>query len=235
MGSPIPSKKERITDPTVGRLVAYRRLLMRLESEGIPVVSSQEIGEMLRLKSSQVRKDLSYLGEFGKRGVGYDVSRLLEDLAGILAPFQMWHIGLVGMGRLGEALLNHRSFLSENYEVSAVFDRNPLKVGRTYVGKTCYHIDDLPKVIEEKNISVLILTVPQQSAQSVLDLAMTTGRIEGVLNFSAAVLTAPASVEIKNVDIFIELERLLFRLKVTEQKRAQCAVLSGQQSPAGSK
>ncbi|MGI6075367.1 MAG: redox-sensing transcriptional repressor Rex [Pyramidobacter sp.] len=221
MGSPIPSKKEQITDPTVGRLVAYRRLLMRLVDEGIPVVSSKEIGDMLRIKSSQVRKDLSYLGEFGKRGVGYDVARLLEDLAGILAPFEMWHIGLVGVGRLGEALLNHRSFLSENYEVTAVFDSNPLKVGKSYAGKMCYHIDDLPKIIVQKNISVLILSVPQQAAQGILDAAVKTGCIEGVLNFSAAVLTAPPEVQIKDVDIFIELEKLLFKLKASEQKRKQ--------------
>ncbi|MDY2648639.1 MAG: redox-sensing transcriptional repressor Rex [Pyramidobacter porci] len=221
MGFPIPSKKERITDPTVGRLVAYRRLLMRLVDDGVPVVSSKEIGEMLRLKSSQVRKDLSYLGEFGKRGVGYDVSRLLEDLAGILAPFEVWRIGLVGIGRLGEALLNHRSFLSENYEVTAVFDSNPDKVGRSYAGKLCYHIDDLPRVIAEKDISVLILTVPQQAAQAVLDAAAGTGKIEGALNFSAAVLQAPPGVQVKDVDIFIELEKLLFKLKASEQKKKQ--------------
>ena len=223
MGFPIPSKKERITDPTVGRLVAYRRLLMRLVDDGVPVVSSKEIGEMLRLKSSQVRKDLSYLGEFGKRGVGYDVGRLLEDLAGILAPFEVWRIGLVGIGRLGEALLNHRSFLSENYEVTAVFDSNPDKVGRSYAGKLCYHIDDLPRVIAEKNISVLILTVPQQAAQAVLNAAAGTGKIEGVLNFSAAVLQAPPGVQVKDVDIFIfiELEKLLFKLKASEQKKKQ--------------
>lgn len=221
MGFPIPSKKERITDPTVGRLVAYRRLLMCLVDDGVPVVSSKEIGEMLRLKSSQVRKDLSYLGEFGKRGVGYDVSRLLEDLAGILAPFEVWRIGLVGIGRLGEALLNHRSFLSENYEVTAVFDSNPDKVGRSYAGKLCYHIDDLPRVIVEKDISVLILTVPQQAAQAVLDAAAGTGKIEGALNFSAAVLQAPPGVQVKDVDIFIELEKLLFKLKASEQKKKQ--------------
>ena len=164
MGSPIPSKKEQITDPTVGRLVTYRRLLMRLVDEGVPVVSSKEIGEMLRLKSSQVRKDLSYLGEFGKRGVGYDVSLLLQDLAGILAPFEVRRIGLVGIGRLGEALLNHRSFLSENYEVTAVFDSNPAKVGRVYAGKKCYDIADMPRVIAEKDISVIILTVPASAA-----------------------------------------------------------------------
>ncbi len=218
MSSLIPSKKEQITDPTVGRLVVYRRLLMRLVDEGVQIVSSKEIGEILRIKSSQVRKDLSYLGEFGKRGVGYEVQRLLEDLAGILAPFELRRIGLVGIGRLGEALLNHRSFLSENYEVAAVFDTDPAKIGRTYAGKTCYHIDELPAVAEEKNISVLILTVPQSSAQSVLDLAVETGRIDGVLNFSAAVLTAPPTVEIKDVDTFIELEKLLFKLKASEQK-----------------
>lgn len=223
MGSPIPSKKEQITDPTVGRLVTYRRLLMRLENEGVPVVSSKEIGEMLSLKSSQVRKDLSYLGEFGKRGVGYDVTRLLEDLAGILAPFEMWHIGLVGIGRLGEALLNHRSFLSENYEVTAVFDHNPAKVGQVYSGALCFHVDDMPRVIVEKNISVIMLAVPSQAAQGVLDAAVSTGRILGVLNFSDAVLTAPPRVQVRNVDIFVELEKLLFRLKATEQKKKQPA------------
>ena len=219
MGSPIPSKKEQITDPTVGRLVTYRRLLMRLVDEGVPVVSSKEIGEMLRLKSSQVRKDLSYLGEFGKRGVGYDVSLLLQDLAGILAPFEVRRIGLVGIGRLGEALLNHRSFLSENYEVTAVFDSNPAKVGRVYAGKKCYDIADMPRVIAEKDISVIILTVPASAAQRVLDAAVSTGRIAGALNFSAAVLPAPPEVEVRDVDIFVELEKLLFRLKATEQKK----------------
>ena len=219
MGSPIPSKKEQITDPTVGRLVTYRRLLMRLVDEGVPVVSSKEIGEMLRLKSSQVRKDLSYLGEFGKRGVGYDVSLLLQDLAGILAPFEVRRIGLVGIGRLGEALLNHRSFLSENYEVTAVFDSNPAKVGRVYAGKKCYDIADMPRVIAEKDISVIILTVPASAAQRVLDAAVSTGRIAGALNFSAAVLTAPPEVEVRDVDIFVEWEKLLFRLKATEQKK----------------
>ena len=218
MGSPIPSKKEQITDPTVGRLVAYRRLLMRLVDEGVPVVSSSEIGERLKLKSSQVRKDLSYLGEFGKRGIGYDVSRLLRDLADILAPFEMWHIGLVGMGRLGEALIKHRSFLSENYEVAAVFDRNPEKVGRIYSGKRCYHVSEMPRVITEKDIGVMILTVPQQAAQFVLDIALQSGKIKGVLNFSAAVLAVPQGVEVRDVDIFVELEKLLFKLKATEQK-----------------
>lgn len=218
MGALIPSKKAQITDPTVGRLVAYRRLLMRLVEEGVPVVSSKDIGDMLRLKSSQVRKDLSYLGEFGKRGVGYNVDLLLEDLAGILDPFEMWHIGLVGIGRLGEALLTHRSFLSENYEVSALFDTNPDKVGHIFSGRTCYHISDMPRVIRDKGISVLILTVPQGVAQSVLNIALHTGKIQGVLNFSAAVLTAPPEVEIKDVDIFLELEKLLFKLKATVQK-----------------
>ena len=133
----------------------------------------------------------------------------------------MWRIGLVGIGRLGEALLNHRSFLSENYEVTAVFDSNPDKVGRSYAGKLCYHIDDLPRVIAEKNVTVLILTVPQQAAQAVLDAAAGTGKIEGVLNFSAAVLQAPPGVQVKDVDIFIELEKLLFKLKASEQKKKQ--------------
>ncbi|MDY3868377.1 MAG: redox-sensing transcriptional repressor Rex [Pyramidobacter sp.] len=219
--SPIPSKKEQITDPTVGRLVAYRRLLMRLVEDGIPLVSSKEIGELLRIKSCQVRKDLSYLGEFGKRGVGYNVNRLLEDLASILAPFEMWRIGLVGVGRLGEALLNHRSFLSENYEVVALFDTDKDKIGYSYSGKLCYHVDHLPEIIVQKNISVLMLTVPQQAAQPIVDMAVKTGRIEGILNFSSAVISVPPHIVVKDVDIFIELEKLLFKLKAKEQKRKE--------------
>ena len=105
--------------------------------------------------------------------------------------------------------------------MTAVFDANPDKIGRSYAGKPCYHIDDLPRIIAEKNITVLILTVPQQAAQTVLDMAVKTGRIEGVLNFSAAVLQAPPGVQIKDVDIFIELEKLLFKLKASEQKKKQ--------------
>ena len=201
--------------------MTYRRLLMRLEEEGKPVISSKEIGDMLRIKSSQVRKDLSYLGEFGKRGVGYNVSRLLEDLAGILAPFDVWHIGMVGVGRLGHALLQHRSFLSENYEVTAVFDSDLDKIGRFFAGKECYSIDRLTEIIEADRISVLIFTLPPYYAQEVLDRAVATGRITGVLNFTSSVLTAPPSVEIKDVDIFVELEKLLFKLKASEQKKKQ--------------
>lgn len=218
MGSPIPSKKEQITDPTVGRLVAYRRLLMRLVDEGVRVISSSEIGERLKLKPSQVRKDLSYLGEFGKRGIGYEVPRLLGDLAGILAPFEIRRIGLIGVGRLGEALITHRSFLSENYEVAALFDNDPAKIGQYFCGKRCYGLSDMKDAIRENGISVLMLTVPQYAAQSVLDLALESGRIKGVLNFSAAVLVVPKDVEVRDVDVFVELEKLLFRLKATEQK-----------------
>lgn len=215
----IPDKKSEITDRTVGRLVAYRRLLVRLQDNDVTLVSSKAIGDMLGIKSSQVRKDLSYLGEFGKRGVGYNVGRLLGDLTGILAPFNPWQIGLVGMGRLGEALIGHSALWGENYEIVCAFDNDDAKVGTSVFGKPCYHVNDMARKIEEYGIGVLIIAVPSKVAQRVLDLALDTGQIIGVLNFSAAALAVPPEVELSDVDISVELEKLLFRLKLKEQKK----------------
>ncbi len=221
MSAPIPLKKNEITDPTVGRLVAYRRLLLALDNQKVHLVSSKDIGEMLAIKPSQVRKDLSYLGEFGKRGVGYNVRRLLSDLSGILAPFCRWRVGLIGLGRLGEALLGYSAMMGESYEIVALFDVSPEKVGRSFNGKACWHSDQLAAQIVEQDISVLILTVPPNAAQQIVDAAVATERISGILNFSPTIITVPDKVEIQYVDISVEMEKLLFRLKFAQQQREQ--------------
>lgn len=214
----IPEKND-LTDRIVGRLVAYRRLLMRLMSQDVSLVSSKAIGDWLGIKSSQVRKDLSYLGEFGKRGVGYSVPRLLSDLSGILSPFSPWQIGLVGLGHLGEALLGHSAFFGHNYEIVAAFDVNLSKVGHYFSDRPCYDLKDMPSKIAELGIGILMVTTPASVAQKVVDLGLTSGKIIGVLNFSTAKLSVPDGVEVVDVDITVELEKLLFRLKLQEQRR----------------
>lgn len=221
MSIPIPLKKNEITDRTVGRLVAYRRLLQQMQAQDVTLLSSKLMGEMLGIKSSQVRKDLSYLGEFGKRGVGYDVERLLSDLTAILAPFERWRIGLIGLGRLGEALLEHGAFRSDEYEIVATFDIADDKVGHSFSGRPCFHSDVLVERIQVMNIGVLMVTVPPSVAQSLVDVALTTGMIQGILNFSPVSLSVPEKVELIDVDISVELEKLLFRLKFNEQQRRQ--------------
>lgn len=221
MTVPIPLKKNEITDPTVGRLVGYRRLLSDLATQKVLLVSSKDMGELLGIKPSQVRKDLSYLGEFGKRGVGYNVQCLLADLSDILAPFQRWHIGLVGLGRLGEALLDHSAFVSPNYKIEVLFDIDQAKVGHTFSGRLCYHADDLAETIVKMDLGVLILTVPPAAAQSLVNAAVSTGRIQGILNFVPTAIVVPESVEVKDVDISVELEKLLFKLKFNEQQKMQ--------------
>ncbi len=203
----------RVAEPTVERLVQYYRLLTQLHEEGRRVISSQEIGDMLGLKASQVRKDLSYFGEIGKRGVGYHVDRLYGHISEILSPHRLWRIALVGAGRLGEALLGHRALRSDKFRMEAVFDVDPEKVGTTICEVPCYHADNMTDIIREKGIEIVILTVPGGAAQSSVDRAVAAGTVRGILTFATSAVAAPEDVLVYRVDISIELEKLLFYLK----------------------
>lgn len=203
----------RIAEPTVERLVLYYRLLMQLHNEERRVVSSQEIGELLGLKASQVRKDLSYFGEIGKRGVGYHVERLYEHISGILSPNRLWKIALIGVGRLGEALLGHKALRSEKFRIEALFDNDKAKTGIDICGVPCYSSDDMTEIIREKGIEVIILTVPASSAQSCVDKAVAAGTIKGILTFATSAISVPEDILVYRVDISVELEKMLFFLK----------------------
>ncbi|HPE91525.1 MAG TPA: redox-sensing transcriptional repressor Rex [Synergistales bacterium] len=203
----------RIAEPTVERLVLYYRLLMQLHNEERRVVSSQEIGDMLGLKASQVRKDLSFFGEIGKRGVGYHVERLYQHISDILAPKRLWKIALVGVGRLGEALLGHKALRSEKFRIDALFDNDPAKIGTDICGVSCYDSADMAEVIRQKGIEVLVLTVPPAAAQSSVDKGISAGTIRGILTFATSAISVPENVLVCRVDISVELEKMLFFLK----------------------
>jgi len=203
----------RVAEPTVERLVLYYRLLMQLHNEERRVVSSQEIGEMLGLKASQVRKDLSYFGEIGKRGVGYHVERLYRHVSDILSPDRVWKIALVGVGRLGEALLGHKALRSEKFRLEALFDNDPAKIGQVICSVPCYDSEEMTEIIREKGIEVVILTVPAAAAQVSADRVVAAGTVKGILTFATTAISVSEEVLVYRVDISVELEKLLFFLK----------------------
>jgi len=174
------------------------------------------MGDLLGIKASQVRKDLSYFGEIGKRGVGYHVDRLYEHIRDILSSPRLWKIALAGVGHLGEALLGHSAFRSEKFRLEAAFDSDEGKIGRIFHGTPCFSIEEMPRMLQERGIEVLILAVPAGAAQAVADRAISSGTVRGILNFAPTPVAVPPGVLVVGVDISIELEKLLFFLKERE-------------------
>ena len=207
---------KKVAEPTVERLVCYRRLLGQLRDEGRRVVSSQDIGELLQIKASQVRKDLSCFGEIGKRGVGYHVERLLEHIQKILASPHMWRMALVGVGNLGAALAGYKALRGEKFSLEALFDIDAAKIDQTIAGVPCFPMSALVETLREREIQIVLLAVPASAAQECVDLAVRSGTVRGILNFVPASVVAPEGVLVFGVDISVALEKLLFYLKQEE-------------------
>ena len=208
----------KVAEPTVERLIQYYRLLIQMKEEERKVVSSLQIGEILGIKASQVRKDLSYFGEIGKRGVGYHVNRLCLHIENILASPKVWKVALAGVGNLGAALMGHAAFQSYKFDVDALFDVDPEKVGQEIMGVKCWHVDEIAKVMGERDIEVLILAVPASAAQNCVDKAVLSPSLKGILAFTPATVVVPEKILFYRVDIFVALEKLLFFLKEREGK-----------------
>ncbi|MDR3333256.1 MAG: redox-sensing transcriptional repressor Rex [Synergistaceae bacterium] len=206
----------KIAEPTIERLVQYHRLLERLREEGHRVVSSQQIGELLGFKASQVRKDLSYFGEIGKRGVGYHVERLCDHIVQILSSPKIWRIAMAGIGNIGTALLSNQSFRSPKLRFEALFDIDTRKIGSEIFGVHCWDASEIPVVMAERKTEVLILAVPARAAQSCVDLAISSGVLRGVLALTQGSFVVPDEILVVRVDIPAELEKLLFFLKQPE-------------------
>lgn len=207
----------RVAEPTVERLIQYYRLLKQMKDNNRSVVSSLQMGNMLGIKASQVRKDLSYFGEIGKRGVGYQVERLCTHIENILASPKVWRVALAGVGNLGTALMAHAAFQSYKFSVEALFDVDPEKVGHDIMNVHCWHVDEIAHVMEEKEIEVLLLAVPAAAAQACVDKASQSPTLKGILAFTPASVVVPDTVLFYRVDIFVELEKLLFFLKEREK------------------
>jgi redox-sensing transcriptional repressor len=202
---------KRIADSTVRRLSAYLRFLEDFEHRGLTTISSEELAKRGGTTSAQVRKDLSFFGSFGKRGLGYSVPELAGRLREILGLGKEWRVVIVGAGKIGAALAQYRGFRQRGFSILAAYDNNQDKIGRKLEGIPVRDLDQLERDIQRDKPDIVVLTVPGDVAQSVLDRVVKAG-IKAILNFAPTQLQAPADVTVKTVNMAMELEGLSFAL-----------------------
>ena len=202
---------KRIADSTVRRLSAYLRFLEDFETRGLSTISSEELANRGGTTSAQVRKDLSFFGSFGKRGLGYSVPELAGRLREILGLSREWRVVIIGAGKIGAALAQYRGFRQRGFSILAAYDNNPDKIGRTLEGIPVRDFSLLERDIARDKPDIVVLTVPGEEAQRVVDQIVRVG-VKAILNFAPTQLQAPADVTIKTVNMAMELESLSFAL-----------------------
>ena len=200
-----------VPDETVGRLLAYLRTLLCLREEGVETVSSQHLAELGQVKSSMVRKDFSYFGEFGTPGVGYSVDGMIHQLRKILNLGKGLKAALVGVGNVGRALLFYPGFRDEGFEIVAAFDNDPEKVGQRVNDVVIEHVDDLQDRVKEKGIRLGILAAPVSEAPEAAE-RMAQAGLKAILSFAPCQLNMPKGVKIHCVDLAMEMARLVYHL-----------------------
>jgi len=200
-----------VPDIIIGRLPLYLRALSKMASEGNEITSSQELGARLGISSAQIRKDLSQFGEFGKQGTGYNIEFLIDQLRRILHVHQVWDVVLIGAGDLGKAIAHYGGFLDRGFQIVAVFDNDPKKVGQA-VGK--FTVKDTKTMIEEiqdKKIRVAMLAVPASEAQGIADELVKAG-VLAILSYAPTSLKVPEGVRIQYIDPVLHLQRMTYYL-----------------------
>jgi redox-sensing transcriptional repressor len=211
MNSQASTPVKHIADSTVRRLSAYLRFLEDFEHRGLTTISSEELANRGGTTSAQVRKDLSFFGSFGKRGLGYSVPELAGRLREILGLGKEWRVVIVGAGKIGAALAQYRGFRQRGFNILAAYDNNGEKIGRKLEGIPVRDIAQLERDIQRDKPDIVVLTVPGDEAQNVVDRVVKAG-VKAILNFAPAQLHAPADVAIKTVNMAMELEGLSFAL-----------------------
>jgi len=202
---------EKIPPTTVQRLPVYLRCLVQASAMHMPVINSVQIAEMAGTNAAQVRKDLSYLGEFGTRGIGYDVDALINHLSKHLGLTEHRRVAIIGYGRLGSALQSYPGFEERGMKVVAVLDADPAKIGMTVDGHVVESVDDLEKIVEREGVEIAIITVPAKYAQDVADRLVASG-VRAIMNFAPVQLQVPEGVEVRQADVAGELQILSFHL-----------------------
>jgi redox-sensing transcriptional repressor len=214
----------RISASTVRRLSHYYRVLEEVEAEGRRMISSRRLAEREGITPAQVRKDLSYFGSFGRRGLGYNVPHLRAELRAILGLDRRWRVAVVGAGNIGSALAAYRGFGTQGFDIVAVFDRDPARVGQVVNGVTVRELDELPAAAAHTHFELAVIATPVRAAQEVADALVAAG-VRGILNFAPRKLFVPPHVALRNVDMTMELEGLSFDLtqaaKAPRRRRAR--------------
>ena len=198
-----------IPEATVARLPVYLRVLQELAAQQIQTVSSERLAEAAGVNPPKVRKDLSYLGSYGTRGVGYDVEYLIYQISRELGLTQDWPVALVGMGNLGQALSGYKGFPERGFRIAAAFDKDTERIGERVGNLTIEHIDDLERSLKEKGIAIAIIATPAVAAQETAERLVAAG-VRSILNFAPTVLTVPDRIHLRQVDLSVELQILAF-------------------------
>ncbi len=198
-----------VPEATVARLPLYLRALTSLAERGVATVSSEQLAASSGVNPAQLRKDLSYLGSYGTRGVGYQVDFLRHQISREVGLTHDWPVVIVGIGNLGHALATYTGFKSRGFRIAALIDADPEKAGKQIAGLTVEPADDLERVIEENDIAIGVIATPGRAAQGVCDRLVAAG-VTSVLNFAPVVLTVPDGVDLRKVDLSIELQILAY-------------------------
>lgn len=204
-------REKKIPQPTIERLPIYYRSLLEMQREGLDRVSSEELGRRSHVSSVQIRKDLTYFGEFGKRGFGYKIKDLLQHIASILGLTATKKIAVFGAGNLGRALIRYSGFANENFKIVAAFDRDVQKVGDKINDVMVYDCKMLDKLVAEEEIEIGIIAVPAEAAQDAADRLSEAG-VTGILNFAPTKIIVSDKVKLRDVDLGIEMLRLSYHL-----------------------
>jgi len=208
----VPTKfRKRISESTIRRLSLYLRALSVLDKEGIETVSSKELAAREKLTPAQVRKDLSFFGSFGTRGLGYPVRELKAQIASILGIDRVWRVALFGVGNIGSALVSYKEFVRQGFQIVKLFDNDQRKIGSNHKGITISDIRNLELEMKEAGVELAIIAVPATVAQYIVDDVVAAG-IKAILNFAPVNLRVPDDVYLRNENMSMELEYLSFAM-----------------------
>ncbi|MCU1659072.1 MAG: rex [Pseudonocardiales bacterium] len=211
-----------VPEATVARLATYLRVLGVLGERSISTVSSEELAAAAGVNSAKLRKDLSFLGSYGIRGVGYDVTTLTEEISRTLGLTVHRSVALIGVGNLGQALAGYAGFATRGFRIAALVDADPTRIGATIRGLVVQGVDDLERIVDEEQIAIAVLAIPASAAQEVCDKVVAAG-VTSILNFAPVVLSVPPHVDLRKVDLAAELQILSFH----ENRKNAAALLSG--------
>ncbi len=211
-----PRGERGIPEATVARLPVYLRALTSLSDSEVSTASSEDLATAAGVNSAKLRKDLSYLGTYGTRGVGYDVNYLRYQIAREIGLTQDWSVVIVGIGNLGHALANYSGFASRGFQVAALLDSDPARVGEAVGDLKISSLDDLDAIVRDNTVAIGVIATPAEAAQEVCDRLVAAG-VSSILNFAPAVLSVPGHVDVRKVDLSIELQILAYH----EQRKAQ--------------
>jgi len=217
-----PDPKPGIPPATVARLPLYLRALGTLADQGVTTVSSEELATSAGVNSAKLRKDLSHLGSYGTRGVGYDVEYLVYQVSRELGLTQDWPVVIVGLGHLGHALANYGGFASRGFAIRALVDADPGIVGTEVAGVVVSSPDALEEIVGTQQVAIAVIATPAPVAQDVCDRLVAAG-VSSILNFAPSVLVVPDHVEVRKVDMSIELQILAFH----EQRKPVTGAYAG--------